>query len=140
MVYHDIRSMKSQMHFEHSAGRIEVMHFEAECLHFLTFGALYGQRRTMQALNPQLSTSAPDAELAESLHYIYILDSEIDDLSVKLDVYLKKRSRQFFEAEQSGFIRQTLLLASELGEKHQVSIRFRCIILFPFSLSIVASF
>ncbi|KAK2873928.1 hypothetical protein FQN49_001979 [Arthroderma sp. PD_2] len=119
MAYHDIRSIKNEIQFEPSAGRIEVMHFELDSLSFLTFSVLYGQRQAGQTIDPQMSTSSTDPMLDGSLHYVHILDGEIEELSSKLEMYIKKTSHLFIESEQSDFIRQTLLLASELAKQYK---------------------
>ncbi|EEQ30978.1 conserved hypothetical protein [Microsporum canis CBS 113480] len=119
MAYHDIQSIKGEIQFEPSAGRIEVMHFELDSLSFLTFSALYGQRQAGQTIDSQISTSSTDSILDGSLHYVHILDGEMEELSAKLDMYIKKTSNLFIESEQSDFIRQTLLLALELAKQYE---------------------
>ncbi|KAF3483241.1 uncharacterized protein GIQ15_02565 [Arthroderma uncinatum] len=119
MAYHDIRSIKNEIQFEPSAGRIEVMHFELDSLSFLTFSVLYGQRQAGQTIDPQMSTSSTDPMHDGSLQYVHLLDGEIEELSSKLELYINKTSHLFIESEQSDFIRQTLLLASELAKEHE---------------------
>ncbi|EFR00400.1 hypothetical protein MGYG_03404 [Nannizzia gypsea CBS 118893] len=119
MAFHDVQSIKGEIQFEPSAGRIEVMHFELDSLSFLTFSALYGQRQAGQGIDNQLPTSSADSILEGPPHYVHILDGEIEELSGKLDMYIRKTSSLFIESEQSDFIRQTLLQASELSKQHE---------------------
>lgn len=119
MAYHDVQSIKGEIQFEPSAGRIEVMHFELDSLSFLTFSALFGQRQAGQEIDNQLPTSSADSILEGSSHYVHILDGEIEELSGKLDVYIQKTSSLFIEGEQSDFIRQTLRQALELAKQHE---------------------
>ncbi|KAK2742591.1 hypothetical protein FQN57_005217 [Myotisia sp. PD_48] len=119
MAFHDIRNIRSRVHFEAGTGRIEVMHFEAEYLTFLTFGELYGQKPTIAHLGQEMSPPVAGTGLDSSLQYIHILDGEVEELSEKMHLYIQKMSDQFVESEQSCFIRKTLLLASELAANQQ---------------------
>ncbi|EZF32588.1 hypothetical protein H109_02814 [Trichophyton interdigitale MR816] len=119
MAYHDVQSIKGEIQFEPSAGRIEVMHFELDSLSFLTFSALFGQRQAGQGIDNQLPTSSTDSILEGPSHYVHILDGEVEELSGKLDVYIQKTSSLFIEGEQSDFIRQTLRQALELAKQHE---------------------
>ncbi|GBF67010.1 hypothetical protein TMEN_9733 [Trichophyton mentagrophytes] len=85
MAYHDVQSIKGEIQFEPSAGRIEVMHFELDSLSFLTFSALFGQRQAGQGIDNQLPTSSTDSILEGPSHYVHILDGEVEELSGKLD-------------------------------------------------------
>lgn len=104
------------MQFEHSAGRIEAMHFESANLNFLTFGALYGPKQSVHNLD-----LVHDEEFDGVMDYVHILDGEMEEISAKLQVYVKSIPQHFFEAEQCNFVKKTLLLASELGKKYQVT-------------------
>lgn len=121
MVYHDISNIKRQLQFEHSTGRVEVTHFEADSTCFVTFGTLYAQKPTLSDLDPQLRIVSPATELGVQLQDVHILDGEIEELSGKLDDYIKRMSAHFFESETSVPIKQTLLLAEELSKTTRVS-------------------
>lgn len=108
------------MQFEHSAGRIEAMHFELDNLNFLTFRALYGPRQSIHNLD-----LIHNEEFNGIMDYVHILDGEIEEISAKLEAYIKAMPHHFFEAEQCNFVKKTLFLASELGKKYQVTILFR---------------
>ncbi|WEW61625.1 hypothetical protein PRK78_007116 [Emydomyces testavorans] len=107
------------MRFENSAGRIEVTHFDAEPSYLVTFATLYTQKQNIQDLDPQLSIVRHDAVPGVRSQDIHILDGEVEELSERLDSYMKKMSHRFFEYEKSVFIRETLLLAAKLSSISQ---------------------
>lgn len=121
LVYHDISNIKRQLQFEHSTGRVEVTHFEADPACFVTFGTLYAQKQTIPDLDPQLRIVSHGTELGVQLQDVHILDGEIEELSGKLDDYIKRMSVHFFESETSVLIKQTLILAAELSKITRVS-------------------
>ncbi|TPX20463.1 hypothetical protein DIZ76_016352 [Coccidioides immitis] len=119
LIYHDINNLKNQVHFELSTGRIEVTHFEQDPSYFVTFGTLCAQKPSISNSDPQLPLTGHDTELGAHPQNIHILDGEVEELSGKLDDYMKKVSHRFFESEESVFMQQTLLLAAELGKASQ---------------------
>lgn len=116
-----MNSIKSQIKFEHYAGRIEVTHFE-ESMIFVTFSALQGHKPSVSALDPQLQGLGEDPQFQGPLQEVYLLDSETDDLAGKLELYIKKAAPFFYERELSDFMKPTLMLAAELGEQKKVSL------------------
>lgn len=113
-------SIKSQIKFEHYAGRIEVTHFE-ESMIFVTFSGLHGHKASVSALDPQLQGLGDDPQFQGPLQEIFLLDSDSDDLSGKLEMYIKKAAPSFYEREYSEVMKSTLMLASELSAEKQVS-------------------
>ena len=120
LAYHDVSSIKSQIKFEHYAGRIEVTHFE-ESMIFVTFSGLHGHKASVSALDPQLQGLGDDPQFQGPLQEIFLLDSDSDDLSGKLEMYIKKAAPPFYEREYSEVMKSTLMLASELSAEKQVS-------------------
>lgn len=121
LAHHDVSSVRSQIKFEHYAGRIEVTHFE-ESMIFVTFSGLQGHKPSVTALDPQLHGLGEDPQFQGPLHEMHLLDSDADDLPGKLEMYIKKTAPFFFEREASDFMKPTLLLAAELSQMKKVSL------------------
>ncbi|EEP78566.1 predicted protein [Uncinocarpus reesii 1704] len=119
LVYHAINDIKSQAQFELSTGRIEASHFEANPSYFVTFGTLSTQKQTLPNLDSQLPITVHDAELGLHHQDIHILDGETEELSEKLDDYMKRMSNRFYENEKCVFVKETLLLAADLAKTNQ---------------------
>ena len=120
LAYHDVSGIRNQVKFEHYAGRIEVTHFE-ESMIFVTFSGIQGHKPSVSALDPQLQGLGEDPQFQGSIHDLYLLDSDADDLPGKLEMYIKKTAPFFFEREASDFMKPTLLLAAELSQTKKVS-------------------
>ena len=123
LAYHDVNSIKNQVKFEHYAGRIEVTHFEDSMI-FMTFSGLQGHRSAVSALDPQLQGLGDEPHFQESLHEIYLLDSDADDLTGKLEMYIKKTAAFFYERETSEIMKSTLTQAVELSQSKKVGLPF----------------
>ncbi|KAI1970402.1 hypothetical protein LOZ51_006774 [Ophidiomyces ophidiicola] len=119
VAYHDINNIRSQVHFEHSGGRIEVTHFEGDPSFVLTFNTLYARKQTVAELGSQLSISSNNSEPGAQSQDVHILDGEVEELTGKLEAYIKRVTDQFFKAESSEIIKQTLIMASDLCKASQ---------------------
>ncbi|TQB72645.1 hypothetical protein MPDQ_006688 [Monascus purpureus] len=115
LAYHDVNNIRSQVKFEHYAGRIEVTHFE-DSMVFMTFSGLQGHKASVSALDPQLQGLGDDPHFQGPLHEIYLLDSDADDLAGKLEMYIKKTAPLFYERETSPIMKPTLIQAAELSQ------------------------
>lgn len=113
-------SIKSQVKFDHYAGRIEVTHFE-ESMIFVTFSGLQGHKASVSTLDPQLQ-GLGDEQFQGPLQEVYLLDSDADDLSGKLEMYIKKAAPFFYDREVSEVMKPTLMLAAELSEEKKVGL------------------
>ncbi len=106
--YHATNQAKGQIRLDQSTGRIEATHYPDSAT-FATFVPLKCQQ-TQNSQNADIdpaifgTLSTPDLEL---------IDGD-DDISGKLDLYLKKMGPHFFESESSAFMKITLSTASTL--------------------------
>ena len=114
-----MNSVKNQVQFEHCPGRIEVTHFDEDS-QFMTFSGLHGYRPDPSTLDPHFQDLGPDSQLHTGSQELYLLDSDIDDFTGKLEQYMKQMAHVFYDHEPSGFMKPTLILAAELGLKKQV--------------------
>ena len=112
-------NIKSQVKFDHYAGRIEVTHFE-ESMIFVTFSALQGHKASVSTLDPQLQGLGDDPQFQGPLQEVYLLDSDADDVSGKLEMYIKKAAPFFYDREPCEVVKSTLMLAAELSEEKKV--------------------
>lgn len=117
--YHNINTVKNQARLDHSPGRIELCCFDSDPPKFITFGVLMGQKATVQSIDPQ--SSNPEPELGLQMQTQHLLDGDTEELSKKLEDYLKLMATQFFEEEPSHFMRATVRLAWELDQITSVS-------------------
>ncbi|KAH8693169.1 hypothetical protein BGW36DRAFT_301985 [Talaromyces proteolyticus] len=115
LAYHDVNSTKAQGNFENYVGRIEAAHMDDSPL-FVTFAGSIGHKAGLSAIDPQLRALVDDGQFSGSAQEMYMLDNDSDDLPGKLEVYIKKMAPSFIEAEPSGFMKQTLVLASQLAQ------------------------
>ncbi|KAK2775346.1 hypothetical protein FQN52_004030 [Onygenales sp. PD_12] len=114
LAYHDINNIKAQIPFDLSIGRIEICHFDCQPPKFMTFSALHGQKEIAPNVDPQLPISTSDGEVNPQVQDIRILEGDVDELSVKLETYIKTMAPQYIESEPSNFVKQTVSLAWEL--------------------------
>ncbi|GLI74456.1 hypothetical protein PoHVEF18_002698 [Penicillium ochrochloron] len=125
LAFHDTNAIKSQVNFEHYAGRIEVTHLE-ETMVYVTISGLQGHRASVSALDPQLQGLGDD-QFSAPAQEIYLLDHDADDVPSKLELYIKKTAPFFFEREKSNFMKSTLQLASELGQSKKDTLLERAV-------------
>ncbi|KAJ5893970.1 hypothetical protein N7495_005661 [Penicillium taxi] len=113
LAYHDISAIKSQIKFEHYGGRIDVTHAEESGVMFMTATGLQGHRTSNSALDPQLQAIG-DQQFSGQSQEIYLLDTDAEDVTGKLEIYLKKSTSMFIDRETSPLIKPTMLMAAEL--------------------------
>ncbi|KAL4905882.1 hypothetical protein BDW74DRAFT_13999 [Aspergillus multicolor] len=114
LAFHDVGSIRNQVKFDIFAGRIEVTHFE-ESLIFVTLAGQQGHKTSTSTLDPQLQGLGDDPQFQGPLQEVYLLDSDMEDIPGKVELYIKKTGSMFYEREASDIIRPTLMLASELA-------------------------
>jgi len=117
-----VNSVKNQVQFEHSPGRIEVMHF-VDNPTFITFSVLDGHKPITPTLDPRLPISGSNAQFpGVQTQDIHLLDGDADELTTKLESYMRKMAPHFFESEPSDFMRPTLTLAWDLCQHKKVGL------------------
>ena len=109
-MFHEISQIKAQYLFEPSAPRIEATHFPESQIPPAVFSASRGHPSSNPSAGPH-SVPLNDVQAGEDLE---LLDQDADDIGSKLDLYIKRISRAFFENESSPVMRPTLLLAMDL--------------------------
>jgi hypothetical protein len=120
LAYHDVNSVKNHVQFEHSSGRIEVMHF-VDNPTFITFSVLDGHKPVNPSLDPRLPLSGSEGQFPGiQMQEVHLLDGDADELTAKLDTYIRKMAPHFFETEPSDFMRPTLTLAWDLCQRKKV--------------------
>lgn len=107
------------MQFEHTAGRIEITHFETEPPSILTFSVLHSRRPVVTGVD-QLSLSETNGEIDVRMHDFYLLDGDFEEWGTKLEYYMKRMAQQFFAAETTDFVRQAVTLAWTLAQNQEV--------------------
>ncbi|OJD18834.1 hypothetical protein AJ78_01166 [Emergomyces pasteurianus Ep9510] len=115
LAYHDISNVKSQLSFDLGMGRIEICHFDCQPPKFITFSALHHQMEAPPNIDPDLPTSTSDGESkVQAQQDIRILEGDVDELSAKVETYIKTMATQYFESEPSTFVKESVTLAWEL--------------------------
>ncbi|EGC42972.1 conserved hypothetical protein [Histoplasma capsulatum var. duboisii H88] len=115
LAYHDITKVKSQLSFDLGMGRIEIFHFDSQPPKFITFSALHHQIEPIQHVDPDLpGVTADEKPRVQAQQDIRILEGDIDELSTKVEAYMKTMAVQYFESEPSTFIRESVTLSWEL--------------------------
>ncbi|OAX79731.1 hypothetical protein ACJ72_05950, partial [Emergomyces africanus] len=115
LAYHDISNVKSQLPFDLGIGRIEIFHFDCQPPKFITFSALHHQMEPPPNVDPDLPASTSDGELKVQVQQdIRILEGDIDELSAKVETYIKTMATLYFESEPSTFVKESVTLAWEL--------------------------
>ncbi|RDW76407.1 uncharacterized protein DSM5745_06399 [Aspergillus mulundensis] len=114
LAFHDVGSIRNQVKFDVFAGRIEVTHFE-ESLIFVTLAGQQGHKTSTSTLDPQLQGLGDDPQFQGPLQEVYLLDSDMEDIPGKVELYIKKTGSMFYEREASDIMRPTLMLAAELA-------------------------
>jgi hypothetical protein len=111
LAFHAISQAKGQIRLDQTSGRLEFTHFPDSGI-FATFTALKCQTQSHSAeIDPAILASISPAQLE-------IIDTE-DDISGKLDLYIKKIAPFFIESENSGFMKTTLNTAFGLDSTNQ---------------------
>lgn len=83
---------------------------------YMTFTCLQGHKPGVTALDPQLQGLGEDSQFQGPLHELYVLDDDADDLTKKVELYIKKTAPFFYERELSEFMKPTLIQAAELSQ------------------------
>lgn len=103
-------------------GRIEIFHFDSQPPKFITFSALHHQVEPIQHVDPDLpGVTADERPRVQARQDIRILEGDIDELSTKVEAYMKTMAVQYFESEPSTFIRESVTLSWELYQNTAVS-------------------
>ena len=108
LAHHEVNATKSRALFRSSPHQIEASHYP-ETTVYATFNGLEGQVIPVEGnIDPGLSGDF-------STNTLRILDSDNDDLPMKLEAYMKRISGVFFAREPSHFMNATLILAQQLA-------------------------
>lgn len=100
LAFHAVSQAKGQIRLDQTPGRIEATHYPDSAT-FATFTPLKCQSQIVH------STEIDPVILgARSPSQLEIIDGE-DDISGKLDLYIKKMAPSFFESEDSAFMKAT---------------------------------
>jgi hypothetical protein len=113
LAHHATFAAKGQICLDQAPGRIEVTHFP-DSGNFATFTPL----KCLQTQVPQNTDIDPDFFATHTFPKIELIDGD-DDVSGKLDSYIKKMSTVFLETESSAFMRTTLETASSIVSASQ---------------------
>jgi hypothetical protein len=113
LAYHATNQAKGQIRVDQTSGRIEATHFP-ETGTFVTFVPLKCQQAPAAQtadIDPAIfgTSASPDLEL---------IDSD-DDVSGKLDHYIKKMGGHFFDTEDSVFMKATVNMAKKVTSSSQ---------------------
>ncbi|PGG96380.1 hypothetical protein AJ79_09620 [Helicocarpus griseus UAMH5409] len=115
LAYRDISDIKNKLSFDLGIGRIEIFHFDSQPPKFITFSALHRQVEIPPYVDPEIPVpDSSEESKAQVRQDIRILEGDIDELSAKVETYIKAMTFQYFESEPSVFIKETLTLAWEL--------------------------
>jgi hypothetical protein len=109
LVYHATNQAKGQIRLDQTTGRIEATHY-LDSATFATFTPLkcqHSQAAQTVDIDPAIfnTSTTPDLEL---------IDGD-DDVSGKLDLYIKKMSATFLDCEESAFMKTTSQVASSMA-------------------------
>ncbi|ODH40554.1 hypothetical protein ACO22_01591 [Paracoccidioides brasiliensis] len=123
LAYHEITTIKHQFPFDHGMGRIEIFHFDSQPPKFITFGGLQRQTEAQPSVDPALPASTSEGESkVEAQQDLHILYGDTDELSTKIEMYIKTMTVQYFESELCNFIKQTLTMAWEICQNEADSL------------------
>ncbi|KAI9730506.1 MAG: hypothetical protein M1834_005747 [Cirrosporium novae-zelandiae] len=126
--FHNVNSMKSKYEFVSRPGRVEAMHFDDSNL-IVTFNLLMSLGCPAYSnIDPTLSNDENSTQPTNSKP-LWMLDDKKDDneISGRLDRYLKKMASTYFEKELSPFMRETLITASRLHLEHHDKLLIRAL-------------
>ena len=117
LAYRDVSSVKASVQLEHFSGLVEVFHYENPS-YIMTFSALTAYKGRENELPSVLGIAPLEArmslfgETSTDLQEIVILDGEADDLTTKLERYMKEMAVIFHERESSQIVKSILGMAS----------------------------
>jgi hypothetical protein len=84
---------------------------------FASFSMLQGHRIGLEDIS-EILNGGP--HLDDHVQMIQLLDTELEDVPVHLDEYMRSMADTFHERETSPFLRETLAIASKLAVEKQV--------------------
>ncbi|KAF3043464.1 hypothetical protein E8E12_008985 [Didymella heteroderae] len=113
LAYHATTAAKGQIRLDQTPGRIEASHYPASGI-FSTFTPL----KCHQSQAAQNADIDPAIFAAASTPDLEIIDQE-DDISGKLDLYMKKIGNDFLMSEDSVFMKTTQQTALRLASSNQ---------------------
>tara|TARA_R110002003_G_scaffold32_9_gene1980 strand:- start:7970 stop:10189 length:2220 start_codon:yes stop_codon:yes gene_type:complete len=113
LAHHAVFQAKGQIRLNQTPGRIEASH-QPQSGHFATFTPLKCQQ-TQAAQNSDIDP-AIFAPLAPA--DLELIDTD-DDISGKLDLYIKKMGPSFFDTEESAFMKTTVQTALSMTSSNQ---------------------
>lgn len=111
--HHATHAAKGQIRLDQTPGRIEATHYPDSGI-FVAFTPL----KCQQSQGPQNTEIDPAIFDALTSPDLELIDSD-DDISGKLDLYIKKMGPMFFETEGSPFMKTTLQTASSITSSNQ---------------------
>jgi hypothetical protein len=114
LAFHDINNIKARVNFGQCSGRFEVF-LLAENAPMVTFCGLKGNA-SPPSLGQILAFQNPGNEIPPVTE-IFILDNEGDDISAKMEQYVREEAPNLFAREPSSFIQATLRFASNLSKE-----------------------
>jgi hypothetical protein len=113
LAHHAVYQAKGLIRLNQIPGRIEATH-HAQSGHFATFTPL----KCQQMSNSQNAEIDPAIFAALAAPDLELIDTD-DDISGKLDLYIKKVGPSFFETEESEFMRVTVQIALSMTSPSQ---------------------
>lgn len=113
LAHHAVYQAKGQIRLDQVPGRIEASHCP-QSSHFATFNLVNCQ----QSANAQGTDIDPSIFSSLRPVDLELIDNE-DDISGKLDLYIKKMGPSFFEAEESSFMKTTIQTALNITASSQ---------------------
>ncbi|OCK80616.1 hypothetical protein K432DRAFT_382024 [Lepidopterella palustris CBS 459.81] len=116
LAFHAVSQAKGQIQLDQIPGRIEVTHYVDSSI-FATFAPLKCQRLPSSAIDPALLGNGKLS--LESFTNLEIIDSDTDDISGKLEQYVKRLDAIFHESESSAFMKTTVAIAFSLSSTNK---------------------
>ncbi|KAF2029406.1 hypothetical protein EK21DRAFT_101182 [Setomelanomma holmii] len=113
LAHHAVFQAKGQIRLNQTPGRIETSHYP-QSGHFATFTPLKCQQ-TQAAQNADIDPAIFAPVTASDLE---LIDTD-DDISGKLDLYIKKMGPSFFDTENSAFMKTTVQSAMSITTSNQ---------------------
>ncbi|KAI5293437.1 hypothetical protein KEM55_007100, partial [Ascosphaera atra] len=115
LAWQDLVDLERQTVLEMYPGRVEASHFDQDPPKYLAFSTFVGLLQQQQ--QPQTDAEGKPVELPPEVRNVYIINTDMDSVEVKLGSYLKTLSSQLYESEPSHVIKSTLIAASQLCSK-----------------------
>ncbi|KAH7095497.1 hypothetical protein FB567DRAFT_586813 [Paraphoma chrysanthemicola] len=113
LAHHAVFQAKGQIRLNQTPGRIEASH-HPQSGHFATFTPL----KCQQSQAGQISDIDPAIFAPAAPSPLELIDTD-DDISGKLDLYIKKMGPSFFDSEDSAFMKTTVQIALSITSSNQ---------------------